>query len=479
MPHRIKILTALLAALAAGSLSAAPEFINSAQKLATAGQFYSDADNFISPSSYADLDFENFFGVVSFDQSLMAQLGAAFRFGNTYMGLYYGGNAWKIQNSDYEERKDSYFGSSRIIRSYKALPAINQFDSLNEAAVLLGVEDTVGVRLAYLHTYQSQRITENFRVGAPPGASYYKSYLDENGHINPELAVAMARDLIPDRGIRPQLYLDFDIFRDYQRLEQYTTSKATGGEKVNRSNNYLGIGATLAMGYVSFVNVNDFDFGADFWYTLGVTAYNNEYPYQKKGKWQRANLKGVFDGDALTEQSGSSHSIAPYLYASWSGEKVSLCSELGLEMDIAVDSSAELAQPDIAKTKLVKQGALDKTTVFTFIPVLNLGMQWEVVPEKFFINVGGGISFGGPTLSKTLSQNYANNKTSGSATTAVENTFAGAETTLSVGVGLNPIENLGLQAVCGVDIDNSVKLFDPEVGKGLGTFFKLLATVSF
>jgi len=59
-----------LLTVAGGSLYASPKLFLSPQKQATATQFWSNADLFLSPNGYTGVDFEKFFGAVSFQSDI-------------------------------------------------------------------------------------------------------------------------------------------------------------------------------------------------------------------------------------------------------------------------------------------------------------------------------------------------------------------------------------------------------------------------
>ena len=485
-----RVLAALIALLPLAGLSLygeSPHFIESPQRIATAGQFFSDTDLFMDPHSYADLEFGKWFGAISFHgnhddfrNTSMAQLGFAVKFGGLYMGLYYAGNTWNIQPHEYMEINEpaGFFPSVKSMRSYTDLPlyvgsAANT--PRNEASVLIGFAD-MGIRLSFISTHWSRKLDEDFKANA----NYYKSFSTEKGSLNPEIAWGMARELVDGRGIKPHAYVDLDIYRDYVKYERYTSASQTAGEYIGNSDNHIKLGFTAALGGFSLLNQNDFDFGVDLWYTLGLTMYDNEYNYTASGIYQIGkNLKGRYDGTNMTEESEHNHLITPYLYASWSGEKLALSAELGLEFGFGGNkTTAKALKTGNDDGTLVKDGPDDSTSYFAFSPVLSVGMKWEIVAGKFFLNAGGGIGLGILKFTTSETVSYVQDvEDASSAVKKIENTYEPASTALSIGVTLNPSVNLSVQAICGVDTGNIVTVF--KDGSGLAVFSGILVTVKF
>jgi len=479
----------LIAMLAGGLLYAeSPHFIESPQKTASAGQFLSDTDYFMDPHSYTNLKFDKWFGALSFYSDLadfqtsMAQLGFASQFGDVYMGLYYAGNAWNIQPHEYMEISEvAGFFPGKTIRSYTSLPSYVGGASnrpRNEAAVLIGYAD-IGIRLSFISTHWSRKLNQDFKAATV----YYKSFNTERGSLNPEIALGIARELIPDRGIKPHMYIDVDFYRDYEKYERYTSASATAGEYISNSDNHITLGFTAALGGFSIVKRNTFDFGADLWYTLGLIMYNNEYNYTEGGVYKVGkNLKGRYrvtnTGADISEESGNGHLVTPYLYATWAGAKLELAAELGLGLGFGFVKTAEMALQTGA-ANLVRDGQYTDKTLFAFSPVLSVGMKWEIVATKFFLNAGGSIGLGVLEFTTTESVEYnQGTETAGSAVKSHENIYQPASTELSIGVTLNPTANLGLQALCGVDVGNIVNVFSSGSG-GFVVFSSILATVKF
>ena len=479
----------ILLLVTGGGLYAWPNLIVSPQREATATEFWSNPDFFMSTTGYGAIDFDKWFGTVSFlgnhsdyRQTSMAQLGFATRFGDVYTGFYYGGNTWYLQPHLYTERKTggTFFGSDKTMKTYLTLPTISAIYTLrNEAAVLIGIAD-MGFRLSFVSTYRSRILKEDFAVGG----DYYRSFHDEYGSINPEIAWGMAKELIPGKGIKPHVYIDVDIFRDNRNYERYmgATSATEPDTTIVKSNDSLNLGLVASSGTYSLVQQNGFDFGLDLWYTLGITTYNNQYNYTdgteiKVGK----NYKGKYStGGVFAEESSNSHWLTPYLYAAWEGDKLALSAELGLGLGLAGQKNSEMNfSTSGAAGTLVKNGTEYSLLTFALAPDLYLGMKWDIVSDKLSLNVGATISFGQPEWTTVNTVDYDQGKEDAdSAGKIVNNEYYGASTILSLGFSFSPTTNVEIQAMCGVDTDNSVGVFNPT-STGLATFSKILVSLKF
>ena len=481
------VMTAAVIALltiAGGSLYAAPYFFTSPQKMATAYQFYSDADNFIDVHTFHNLEMNKWFGAVSFETedflqhsgaTAMAQLGFAAKFGDIYTALYYGGDTLAIPYKTY-----TINNAGRKV--YSADPPLKNLPPLssvphNEGAVLIGVGD-MGFRLSYVHEYHSNKLKDVIINGVEN-----IKYTDEYGSRNPEIAWGLTKQIIPGRGIKPSVYLDLDFFRDYKRTDTPT------GDVIDHSNNNFGLGFTAKAGGFTIIEKNSFEFGVDLWYILGLTFYNNEYHYTDSNNYQvTSKYKGNYNGQSdpthtdfdMSEITGvNNHAVLPFLYTCWENDRIALSAELGLNMGFGSEKEAELTMLTDGAGTLEKEGADVKTKNFIFFPTLDLGLKWAVVPEKFFLNAGGSIMFFNILANRTFTDTYVNNSKSGDTVKRVRTDFDGASTSLMLGFTFNPTVNLSFQAMGGVDITtNNVKTFD-NTADGLAVFSRIMATLKF
>jgi len=329
----------------------------------------------------------------------------------------------------------------------------------------------MGFRLSYVHSYRSRKLND-FLVYSDP----YKSFIDEYGSINLEIAWGMAKELIPGKGIQPHVYIDLDFFRDYRKAD-------TGdGEAIAKSNNEFTLGVTAALGYVSLFEQNGFDLSVDLWYIGNFKFFNNEYtpdpgaivaytgkPMQAGNSWNSAT--------DYYRMGYNDHALTPYLCASWSGDKLSLSAELGLGLGLGLVSE-EGTQFDLSGNAPVKEGFDFKAIAFSFNPNLDLGLQWAIVPDKFYLNAGSSIRFLDLGVKTSTIDTYDDGDKDGDTVKAVDKSFGGASTKLMLGFVFNPTKNFGVQAMSGIDTNtNNISVFSTTTG--LAVFSKIMVTLKF
>lgn len=478
-----KLLIAAAFVLVGSGLYASPLFFSSPQKQATATEIWSDADLFLSTRGYAGVDFDKFFSFISFQnrdlsfsgETGMMQLGFATRFGDLYTALYYGGNTLALPLNTYTEKDGKrYYGSAPpLFRRSGTTEKVPH----NEGALLIGVAD-MGFRLAFASEYNSNNLKD-----IVVGTQQFNSYQEEYGHLNPQIAWGMTKELIPDMGLKPHVYVDLDFMRDYKK-----TDEINFGDAVDHSNNDFTLGITAVTGSLALVKINNFEFGVDLWYTLNLKLFNNEYsapdgtvvPYKANTKGYNESGKWVDLGYYRTDY--AENYLTPYLYASWSGDRIELSGELELELGVTSEKGSEFIEGPSA---LIKDGASFKSTTFAFTPTFYLGMQYAIVREKLFLNVGSKIKILSLSSEGKSIDTYNNDNQVGDTKNEYTNNFTGASTELKVGLTYNITRNVGFQAMCGVGINtnNMASMFGTgnTVGNtdGLAVFSQLMATVKF
>jgi len=483
----IAVISIIIFVVTGGVLFANPDLI-SPQRTATSGQFWSEADLFIDMRGYAALDFNKFFGLVSFEDVSKIKIGFASNFGQLYFACYYSGNTFNMPAHRYSEQMDGqgFFASPKTMRVYTVLPEFTGTNfPENNISLLFGFAD-MGIRLSLFSDYWTRAINEDFRANT----NFYKSFVDERGSIMPELAWGMTKDIIEGRGIKPHVYINLDLKKDYQRYEIYGMTANDITDTIAKSNNVVTLDFTAALGGFSFINNDGFDFGFDLWYNLQLPIYDNEYMWSDGTALNTGKgFKGLYSAadttaNIFTEQSEMRHAVTPYLYASWSGERVKLAAEIELGMGFGNEDKTKMSL-NANSGDFVKNGVESLMTYFMFSPVISLGMQWAVVPEKFFLNVGGHLGLG--TIRFTAADNFSfNNGTEDKDASykSYDDTFTTARTGLKFGARLNITENVSLQANCGIDTGNIANVFhtgshtDGSM-RGLLAFSEILATLKF
>ena len=515
---KLPIAMAALLALIAGGGHADPLWnTNSPQSDVTQGKFESNADYFMSVRNYAKMDFDKWWSVVAFKgegsnySSELAQVGLAARFGGLYTGLSYRGNGFRYFGTTGNALDgfgiNAYTERTIDGKTWKVfnneIDLNGRYEMRNEFSVLLGLADMMGFRLYYSTNYELNDQTDYARTSrdTDTGAvvySYFKSWREELGNLNPGITWGMARELIDGRGIKPQVNIDLDFHRDSLAKEEFADpnnpSGETRGTEMSRGNSRFVPGIDVGLGGFTLARVNNFNVEVDLDYGIKLHLYENEYSYtDAAGKLQTKTLKGgrLNNATQFVDVNRTQHSLTPSISAGWSGDRLGLACKFGVPMtadirnetikSIKKDSTGE-PDPD---GSLVKDGTDAAITEYTLRPAIDLAMQWAIIPSMLFLNAGGKLAAFQATFTTSDRTEYNNDVevvNSERAGKFINNQFVAARTTLYLGVTLF-LKDVELQAAMGVDSNNNINVFSNSVGVtgsgGAFNFFNVLASLKF
>jgi len=415
----------------------------SPQSQSTQGLFASDADDFIVPTAYTGLELQKWFGMASFAATEKATLGYAAKLGGLYLGVFYNGDFWThVKAVDSEEVYVTWLGSANTKKLSYTAPNFRDEDDLpyNQFAVLIGVAD-MGFRLSFITTHQIFQ-KEEIRLGG----NSYALYLEEYGLVSPQLAWGFAKDLTKV-GIRPWFTFDLHFFRDYGKTQGYTNaggSWATAREVIVRSNNWVAPEFNLGLGGLTLGEKDGWSTSLDLTLGLWIAAFENEYNYTDSSGYNAIKtIKGTGQG-SLAELSASLFTLTPSLGTEWNGEKLSLKANLDLNFAFLGYERTPMTVGNTAGD-LWKNGTAEKISGFAFTPDIQLAAQWQVA-SKLFVNVGGRININAVTVLTTDETGYVNDGvTTYTDVQNIETSFGETENHLTLGVTINPIDNLSIQ----------------------------------
>jgi hypothetical protein len=509
------ILIVIMIAVIAGSVFAQsiigvsiPGGWTSPQGQATQGRIRSWADDFIRPDAYNNLQFTNWYGLVSFDKTSRAALGFATNIKEGfYLGAFYYGSFWaNVSIFDYDEGRKNWLGNDKDgvweYTSVPGFPSTAADQPSNQLAVIVGVAD-MGFRLSFRSTHQAFSIKEDSLVDGTP----YKSYSIEMGLISPQLAWSMTKNLVDGKGIKPYVTLDLDFNRDYGKAQEYKNNVIE--ERIIRSNNSFVPKLGLGFGGLTIAEKESFRATLDLDYALAIGIFNNEYNYTPDdGAPTKANsigtINGVVSGGSYYEINYNSHIVTPSIAGSWNSDKLRLRFKLNLNMSLQGGSYTENRLEYASTSKYVglqKDGKDGSYSVFNLNPDLRLAAQWQVAP-KLALNAGGRINLrayswiqdegkefdeGKEAANSSYKSVYSGFGVSNADISSIINDRVNGNSTssdsritnqLTLGVTLNATDNLGIEATCGVDNNNIINVFDFQT-EGLFTFINLLVTLKF
>jgi hypothetical protein len=493
-------LTLLLLMVAANGLWAQNTpagILESPQSASTQGRYRSNADDFIRSDYYTNVKFNTFYAYTSFASTNRASLGFGTKLGSAYLSLYYGGNFWSGTQpwNNVDAFQVGWPGGGRSAPTYTFnfssnadadawVPYTNANTTRdNRVALLLGVAN-MGFRLSYASTHQSFK-NNNFALaktvttaGVPNlyTTDYYKSFQTDYGVIAPQLEWAMAKDLTEKNGFRPRIAVTLNFNRNYWKHEDYELNGATFGEEIERSNNYVEPHLAIYPNGFHVYNKDGFRLTLDLEYEMRLRMYKNEYSYWEGSVLKTSTIKGLNNGNNLSENSYIDNLLTPSLAGQWSGGNLALRFKLNLPLGF---NSAGTTAMDTGLTGsvLVKDGTDSKVSALRFQPNLRLAAQWKALPEKLHLNIGARLDLGNINRTTTTSSTYVNNIVVPLGdTTTVATTYGNTTNALGLGLTFLPTENLAFEANCGISANNSIRAFDAA---GLFAFGSILASLKY
>jgi len=465
---------------------------SSPQNIATEGRFRSDADDFIRVDAFTNLSFDNWFGMVSFNQDAqnraIATLGFATNVRNIYVAAFYNGNFWA--NAPVNNPIERQFGPGNAPAggqpgvTHRVFGHINVApDPINNIALLIGVAD-MGFRLTYRTNHQSFRdsnIVIQGGTAAAPTFQLYRNFRAAQGHMAPQIAWGMARNLT-ENGIRPHAALDLEFNRHFSRMETAgPNADGNTGERVERSSNHFA--PRLAVGSGSFTffrNDGGFSSSAYFDYELALRIYNNEFSYLdgntfRIGQIRGTNIPGTFP---LVERSYMSNTFIPAISGSWRQDRIALGFRLNLPLMFSSERSAIMGLSP--SNDLINAGTSDSRTTFTFQPDLRLGLQYVLVPGRFTLNAGARIQTTAISLARIFREVYNEDGNRVYSERRHLDSYGGTfASNFHIGLNFNFLENIWVEATTGISGAFGNQAIDIFMPGGLFSFGRIMVGLRF
>jgi hypothetical protein len=480
----LALLLSMIAAAGAQAQNLPANLWSSPQSATTEGRYRSNADDFIRPDAYTGVKFNKWFGMASFlndtaTNEAMATAGFAASVFNVYVGAFYSGNFWTsapVNNYIEQEPATTPNGGvdGRPYDVYDSISVSGVSNPVNNFALLIGYYD-MGLRITYRTNHQlfkeSDIVTEN---------QLYKNYHDESGYIAPQIAWAMAKDLIKN-GIRPYVTIDLVFYRDYQETETAgADANGLSGVKTGRSLNHFDPAFAVGLGGYTFYNKDGFKASADLDYALTFNLYDNEYSYVENGKYKTGKITGTYSpgSNPYVQEYFISNLITPSISGSWSEDRLALKLKLNLPL---MFSSREQDSMDVNDSgNLVYHGDSNLITTFTFRPDLRLALQYKIIPNKLTLNTGARIQTTAITR-ETINQEHYTNHERDYGRRIHNNSFGGSFISrFSIGPAFYLTENSWIEATTGVtNAYGNEGVIDVFAPGGLFSFGSILAALKF
>lgn len=441
----------------------------------TAGVFGNDTDSFMDVNSWSDVAPQNFFGTLGYSDGHL-NLGAAKNIGNFYFGTYLDGNLGFDFNN---QKKQQEFSSESTDTNTASLNSENRksniFSEENifngrtsdfDISLLMGIGKNLGIKAGFAYkgdsnTLKYENKKEESNTTTTTNTTTNSTSESESKNVKKQSItpcievgynVGVGNVFLKNRG-----YFSVDIEQDYEKTYDSTLAAQTPERNDTISTFNFGAGTTVV-----FPEKNNIS--QELSGLLGFSFYNkNDNSNETKDNSIENYTIDITTTDIAIKKSGTSLDFLPSYKVSYN--KIE---RLKLGAKISCPISAEFKSTE-TKTNIYKEfeqkaytttGSVEnKNTVnkkynntLSFTPALNLGLQYQAIPEKLTINVGARVS--SPTLKASFtgdktditnittsypdktSKNYTNeNETSSENTKSSTWTGADATGTLSLSTG--------------------------------------------
>jgi hypothetical protein len=419
---------------------------------ATADVFTTDVEDSMDVHYYSGVEFDKWAGFIGIDNGLPS-LGYATRFGDIYLGAWYNGNIARTDSTLNQSVVSQYDLDNQIFTGKETtLQYTNKYtDSNNRLNVLLGVAG-MGIKVGFYENLQVWEFPNNTATVTEDANGVNKEYKNDyivddytriQGQLTPSLQWGMSLEA-GDLVIRPKVGFAFGIYRDTNILNikgssgsyEYDTynGELVGVERTNRVNgtinDYLKPEITVGAGF-------ELSSGATIGieYGIGFDVYNNSYDGSGFGGTAAGTVS--WDGGFTTisrtlaattttttaalkinEKTNIAHTITPSFY--YSTDEIAEGLSLGFYAEIPIGigvSTDNLYQEYRVTTKTEYNSAVEKwrggttetvntrsdgtynpngglteTTEFKIGLNAAVGASYALIPGRFTVNAGIGIS---------------------------------------------------------------------------------------
>lgn len=450
--------------------------------------------NIMSPAWHSGVSFENWIGSASFHHADRFALTYATRIDDMYLAAYVGGTGFGgFLNRSFSTMHSDLWMFGGELREFRqeAFPNLTAANN-NRVAVLLGVAD-MGFRLSYGTTVGSFNVNDAYVTGLPTGlssamsasAGYFSELSSSYGMRQIELMWAMSSDML-DIGVRPTAALRLNFARNVATFSAfYPMSGRPTGDITAFSYNYVQPEIEVQSGWVNlFTTESGWLLRGDFTYILGFRVFSNNFsifdPLGRSITNQSISGTAGYGGADLVERSWVNHQITPRVQLSWVGDNVSLSTRLVLDNTL----TSSQANPRIlnANDRVVNHGQRDVSTfTYSFQPVLDMGVRWFAIPDRFTLQAGGRFGLGDieRTVTGTTVFDADGDALPRQPTTATNVTFAAAVRELRVGATFRFNQYLALDATTGVSgTSGTINIFGSG-NNNLFTFGNIMAVLTF
>jgi len=411
----------------------------------TAGVFGNDIDNFMSTTDYGSVEFDKGFVFLGLDSNTDLDLGYAARLGSFYLGTWYEGSILDGSSTDTItiETEPNVIDFVVIDESKTTTQTLNDTtNTKNKGAVLFGIAN-MGFKLGVEQNATVKKTTVSPILKeeyiASTGTYTKTEYTDTDfysGKVKPYLDFGMNLDL-GSMLLKPRAGFGVEFY-SFKTGDTKNVTVSTKGSKLNLDQNtqiysYIGLNPSLGASLVlpkDNGSVAVFSLG----YGLNLPIYTTKYT-DKTGS--DASAKGVVTNNTYTvtttetlsentvttkwnstidEKSAVSNNIylgAKYTFKPTDRLSLGYGGNLRFEIDnttssettydyketVTASKKQDPAESSTETIDTVRPGNTVEKAEFSISPSANVGMQYQIVPQKFILNSGVKVSL--PSFSRT------------------------------------------------------------------------------
>lgn len=437
----------------------------------TAGVFGNDTDSFMDVNSWSDVAPQNFFGTLGYSDGHL-NLGAAKNIGNFYFGTYLDGNlGFDFNNEKTQSELSSEFTKTNAASLNSENTKSNNFEKENifagrtsdfDISLLMGIGKNLGIKAGFAYqgdsaTLKSEKeesssntttiktTTINTTTNSTSGS---ESKNVKKQSITPSIEVGynvgVGNVFLKNRG-----YFFVDIEQDYEKT--YKSTLATQTPEKNDTISTFNFGAGTTVVFPEKNNISQELSGL-----LHFSFYNKN---NNSNKEENLSIEGneyytidITTTDISIKDSGTSLNFYPSYKVSYN--KIERL-KLGAIISCPIRAKFNSIETKTNIYKEFEQKAYTNYTGFeenentvekvymnelNFIPALNLGLQYQAIPEKLTINVGASVSsptltaiFTGYKTDSTTIKTYYSDKTSKNYTNENETSSANSKSSIWTG----------------------------------------------
>lgn len=377
----------------------------------TAGVFGNDTDDFMDVNSWSGVAPENFFGTLGYSNGHL-NLGAAKNIGGFYFGAYLDGNLGLDFNSIFGKTETSSSSSTTSTNGSSKTSTFNGRTSDFDLSALIGIGDNLGIKAGISYTGDAATTstsTESSGTTTTGGTTTTTNTSISNDVKRQQIAPAVMVGY--NLGVGNLFLKNYGVFgvgisQNSTKTYDSSANPATTETNNTTSNYIIGGGTTIV-----FPEKNNIS--QELSGSLGWTIQGRK-PTDRSTSTDVNN----YTNDVTKYFTTGISFIPSYKVTYDKVERLNLGVSVSCPIGAAFSSNTRNQETNnytnannYTNTKIVTR---TYSNSLAFEPALNLGLQYQAIPEKLTINAGAGVA--APQLTARFDGSKSNTDTTTVAT---------------------------------------------------------------